>query len=148
MYKYFTNENDIKEQYRRLALVYHPDRGGSDEIMKEINAEYSKITNNNQEHDVKYDNLDMYDGIIEYAKKLAYKMEKNKEWAHPKNSQGSALLLIKLNSWSKWKEIKAKLSSKDYAEYVFLYNFYKNYWDDPSWLSDFDKIIFQNAVNY
>ena len=31
---------DFKAQYRRLAMQYHPDVGGSEEIMKIINAEY------------------------------------------------------------------------------------------------------------
>lgn len=31
---------DLKRQYKKLALKNHPDRGGDVEIMKEINAEY------------------------------------------------------------------------------------------------------------
>ena len=41
--KYFNNIytlNELKKEYRRLAMLYHPDRGGDNETMKEINAEY------------------------------------------------------------------------------------------------------------
>lgn len=43
--KYFGNVNtleDLKREYRRAALANHPDRGGSEEVMQEINAEYTK----------------------------------------------------------------------------------------------------------
>ena len=33
------NLDELKAQYRRLAMMYHPDRGGSVEIMQAINAE-------------------------------------------------------------------------------------------------------------
>ena len=41
--KYFTNCHtieELKKEYRRLALENHPDRGGDEEIMKIINREY------------------------------------------------------------------------------------------------------------
>lgn len=41
--KYFTKcttLEDLKAEYRRLAMLHHPDRGGDTEIMKEINIEY------------------------------------------------------------------------------------------------------------
>ena len=40
---YFTNcttLDELKAEYRRLAMKYHPDRGGDTEIMQRINAEY------------------------------------------------------------------------------------------------------------
>lgn len=46
MRKYFSNINtveELKEQYRKLALKYHPDRGGSNEEMAEINNQYEEI---------------------------------------------------------------------------------------------------------
>ena len=33
----------IKESYRRLSKQYHPDRGGSEELMKELNEAYSVL---------------------------------------------------------------------------------------------------------
>ena len=43
--KYFTARNldDLKSQYRRLAMKHHPDRGGSVVVMQEINAEYDAL---------------------------------------------------------------------------------------------------------
>lgn len=34
---------DLKKQYKKLAMAHHPDRGGSDSDMKEINAEYDRL---------------------------------------------------------------------------------------------------------
>ena len=36
---------ELKKEYKRLAFKYHSDRGGDDEIMKEINVEYEKMFN-------------------------------------------------------------------------------------------------------
>ena len=44
--KYFNNPKtaeELKSEYRKLAMKYHPDRGGSEEIMKEINREYDEL---------------------------------------------------------------------------------------------------------
>jgi len=44
--KYFNTCSTIEEAkklYRNLAFQYHPDRGGNDETMKEINSEYDFI---------------------------------------------------------------------------------------------------------
>jgi hypothetical protein len=38
-----TSFDDLKKQYRALALKYHPDTGGSTEAMQEINAEYDVL---------------------------------------------------------------------------------------------------------
>lgn len=45
MYKYFTAKNldGLKAEYRRLVKKYHPDCGGTDEIMKEINNEHDRL---------------------------------------------------------------------------------------------------------
>ena len=44
--KYFNNINtldELKKEYRRLAMIHHPDRGGDEETMKLINNEYDKM---------------------------------------------------------------------------------------------------------
>ena len=44
--KWFNNPKtieEVKQQYKRLALAHHPDVGGDNESMKEINAEYDVL---------------------------------------------------------------------------------------------------------
>ena len=46
MMKYFENVktlDELKKQYRRLAMKYHPDMGGSTEAMQQINAEHDAL---------------------------------------------------------------------------------------------------------
>ena len=46
MTQYFENVktlDELKKQYRRLAIKYHPDMGGSTEIMQQINAEHDRL---------------------------------------------------------------------------------------------------------
>lgn len=46
MANYFENVktlNDLKAEYRRLAMANHPDLGGSTAIMQEINAAYDRL---------------------------------------------------------------------------------------------------------
>ncbi len=45
--KWFRNINTLDElrtMYRKLALLHHPDRGGSTQDMQEINAEYELLS--------------------------------------------------------------------------------------------------------
>ena len=44
--KWFTNPQtleELKKEYKRLAMKHHPDIGGNDSDMKEINAEYDTL---------------------------------------------------------------------------------------------------------
>lgn len=44
--KYFTNcrtLDELKKEFRRLAMLHHPDHGGDVEAMKAINAEYDAV---------------------------------------------------------------------------------------------------------
>lgn len=53
--KWFKNPQtleDLKKQYKRLALANHPDRGGTTEAMQEINAEYEKLFDKLKNHHV------------------------------------------------------------------------------------------------
>lgn len=38
----FSTVDQIKAEYRRLALLYHPDRGGNTATMQEINSQYQE----------------------------------------------------------------------------------------------------------
>ncbi len=46
------SEAQVKLNYKRLALLYHPDRGGSEELMRELNVEYDYL-----KHVIKAKNL-------------------------------------------------------------------------------------------
>jgi len=47
MTKYFVPEpetlEELKSLYRKLAMLHHPDRGGSEEEMKAVNNEFDKL---------------------------------------------------------------------------------------------------------
>lgn len=42
-FKHPTNLEELKSQYKKLAMEHHPDRGGNGENMKEINREYDEL---------------------------------------------------------------------------------------------------------
>lgn len=42
---------EVKSAYRKLALKFHPDRGGDQEKMKEINEAYEYIVKNKEMYD-------------------------------------------------------------------------------------------------
>ncbi len=49
-YKHFigvTSNDELKSKYRELAKTHHPDKGGSEEVFKELTAEYQYILDNN-----------------------------------------------------------------------------------------------------
>lgn len=47
--KYFKsgkyNRKQVKDQYRRLAMQYHPDKGGTVEQFQEVSKEYEALLN-------------------------------------------------------------------------------------------------------
>ncbi len=56
------NEAQVKLNYKRLALLYHPDRGGSEELMRELNVEYDYL-----KHYIKTKNLTRKKVISEFS---------------------------------------------------------------------------------
>jgi len=45
---YFTDiktKEDLKKTFRKLSTIYHPDKGGTLEVMQKINNEYSLLKN-------------------------------------------------------------------------------------------------------
>jgi len=38
--------DEVKREYKRLAMLHHPDRGGDTETMQEINKQYEQIIKN------------------------------------------------------------------------------------------------------
>ena len=46
MGKYFVNANtleQLRKQYKELLKKFHPDNGGSEDVMKAVNVEYDKL---------------------------------------------------------------------------------------------------------
>jgi hypothetical protein len=43
--KYGSSEEEIKEAYKKMAKIYHPDKGGSEEKFKELNSGYEYLKN-------------------------------------------------------------------------------------------------------
>jgi curved DNA-binding protein len=46
--------SEVRRAYRKLALKYHPDRGGSEERMKEINQAYEYLMQNKARYDQQF----------------------------------------------------------------------------------------------
>lgn len=43
-YENCRNLDELKAEYKRLAKMYHPDLGGDEEIMKQVNAQYDELS--------------------------------------------------------------------------------------------------------
>ncbi len=54
-------QDEIKKAFRRLALKYHPDAGGSEQKFKEVSEAYETLSNNEKRKE--YDQLLMFGGI-------------------------------------------------------------------------------------
>ena len=48
----FASTHDIRRSYRKLALQHHPDRGGCQEKMKELNEAYEYLMKNKDQYDL------------------------------------------------------------------------------------------------
>jgi curved DNA-binding protein CbpA len=64
----FTNVNtleELKKEYRKLARKFHPDNGGSEEKMKELNNEFDRLSKMFSEKENKSFDADEYKNIID-----------------------------------------------------------------------------------
>lgn len=67
LYKAKTVE-ELKKIYRKMALVYHPDKGGSDKEMAELNNLYEKLFDQLKEGNTKETNRQFVDIIDKLMK--------------------------------------------------------------------------------
>jgi len=47
----FSSDKVVKTIFRRLAMIYHPDKGGDQEKMKDINVAYQILKNERDTYD-------------------------------------------------------------------------------------------------
>ncbi len=74
-FKDISSLNELRKSYRQLVVKFHPDNGGSEDVIKEINAEYDvlfKRLKNNFEH------KDTYSKASD-KQKQAYDWQKDKQ---------------------------------------------------------------------
>ena len=81
-YKYFNISDNIsldelKKQYRKLCLQFHPDKGGDKDAFQEINEEYKKILEQIRQKAFQENDMNLYKvinehlyNVDEYIKKL------------------------------------------------------------------------------
>jgi len=76
-YKHFkivADLNDLKEQYRQLCKMYHPDLGGDTATMQEVNNEYEKRLKSgffNAEMQDKKSSVEIEKGLRDVIQKVA-----------------------------------------------------------------------------
>ena len=72
-FKFVTNLDDLKSQYRQLCKVHHPDLGGDLKAMQAINAEYDRRLKSgifNSEFESKKSSFELEKEIREMAEKV------------------------------------------------------------------------------
>lgn len=72
---------DIKKEYHRLAMIYHPDRGGNLQVMQEVNSQYDRALkaangqvsdgDDGREHTYKYD-AEAEAAIVDFIDRLIH----------------------------------------------------------------------------
>jgi len=66
--RFFSDDIDSEVQarlnYKRLAVLYHPDMGGNEEIMREINQEYELVKKRLRKCRKGLDDLKVGDGVL------------------------------------------------------------------------------------
>ena len=79
--KWFTNvssKEEVKKQYKELAMKHHPDKGGKTEDMQEINNEYEKLMQG--KFDEKRESTQSYMNIISEIIKYDVNVENIGTW--------------------------------------------------------------------
>lgn len=72
---HFENINtieELKKAYRMLAKKYHPDLGGSTEIMKQVNNQYEKLFNDLKKGIKNNTNFNVNDGFRQIIDKIIH----------------------------------------------------------------------------
>ena len=71
-FKNLTTEKQIREQFKKLVLKYHPDRGGDNETMKNINIQYEEAMKN-VKNTINAENIDdvLDDGFLNVVNQIA-----------------------------------------------------------------------------
>ncbi len=60
-----TDQEDLTKEYRRLAREYHPDRGGDELLMQQLNREYAQRKKMLQNHKTRnFDDLKVGDVVF------------------------------------------------------------------------------------
>jgi curved DNA-binding protein CbpA len=82
---YFHNINsyeELKKRRKELALKYHPDNGGSTEIMQEINAEYDKLSEilKNQKHISSKEYMDYLNELLKEYRCISKQKEEKTQY--------------------------------------------------------------------
>lgn len=79
-FKSCASVQELKKEYRRLAMMYHPDRGGDTATMASINAEYKRMMEILERGGNKHAESSTYSKTQEKAHKQAPKKQRKKSY--------------------------------------------------------------------